>query len=480
VANVVYHLEAAQLIRGPGSYANYLGERERIKRTIEKARKEAEKEKERLLGSAEGMRWMASTSQKKARQREGLIARAERIQAPDPLPPERRWSLEIAAEGTPKVVLEAKRLVKAYSTRPVIRNATLRIFRGDRIALIGPNGSGKTTLLRLLLGREWPDAGERELGLGVSVGFLDQHHHGLEPNQPLYEQFVARFGEARAAVLLGRMRFKPPHWSDTPQGFSGGERARAGLALLSGLRTGLLVLDEPTNHLEVELLEALERALSDYPGTLLLVSHDRTLVQKVATRYWGLENAILVEYPNYIQAEAAMLGKPAVRLNPFGDAAVEEEKPAEERDLEAERLLLLDRLNTPGSTEREYGRIRSDLLSVEDLLYRRYADEFYRPFAYRYRIKHQGLEIYADEEAGFWRLWTGQPTSIRLAGKGSAVSLTAEQHGKSFALEGRPTKQVLRGVLRILFELADAQVVRLGKSVYGRSQFLKVEVGGGR
>ncbi|MBL1905017.1 ABC transporter ATP-binding protein, partial [Klebsiella pneumoniae] len=89
--------------------------------------------------------------------------------------------------------------------------------------------------------------------------------------------------------------------------------------------------------------EALERALSDYPGTLLFVSHDRTLVRRVATRFWGLEGGVLIEYPNYAEAEAAMLGKPAIRLNPYGELPPEPQAPAEERDLETERMALLER-----------------------------------------------------------------------------------------------------------------------------------------
>ncbi|MCV4770605.1 ATP-binding cassette domain-containing protein, partial [Escherichia coli] len=88
-----------------------------------------------------------------------------------------------------------------------LHGVNLRVFRGDRIALLGPNGAGKTTLLRLLLGREWPDAGEREVMPGVRTAYLDQYLHGLEPDKGLFEQFRERFGEARAAVMLGRMRF---------------------------------------------------------------------------------------------------------------------------------------------------------------------------------------------------------------------------------------------------------------------------------
>ncbi|WP_318778291.1 ABC-F family ATP-binding cassette domain-containing protein [Meiothermus sp.] len=472
VATTVYHLEAGHLFRVAGGYATYIQERERIRRTLEKARHEAEKERERLLKAIPDRR--RPGSDRRASEKAALQTRAERIQMPDPLPPERRWSLEIAAEGTPRLVLEAKGLKKSYpgtgaaeqgggdvGQRRVIREATLRIFRGDRIALVGPNGAGKTTLLRLLLSRERPDEGERTLGYGVSTGYLDQLYHGLEPDQPLFAQFASRFGEARAAALLGRMGFRPPHWHDTPRSFSGGERARAGLALLGALRAGLLVMDEPTNHLELELLEALEKALTDYPGTLLFVSHDRALIQKVATRFWGLENGVLVEYPSYVEAEAAMLGKPALRLNPYGETPLEAEPPPEERDLEQERLALLAQLDEPGLTERSRARLRADLLSLEAALYRQYAQQFFQPHPYRYRVQQEGLEVFADQELSCWHFWSREE-----AGWG-------ELSNGVLSLEGKVGPRLLRAILRVAFELLGATVVRHGPQSFGRKSYLK-------
>ena len=460
VASTIYHLEAGQLLRLPGGYRAYLQERERIRRTLEKARYEAEKERERLLQVLPDKRRPGVDRRKS--EKAVLQTRAERIQVPEPLPPERRWSLEMAAEGTPRLVLEARGLTKSYPSRGVvIRQATLRIFRGDRIALVGANGAGKTTLLRLLLSREFPDAGERTLGYGVSTAYLDQLYHGLEPDLPLFEQFAARFGEARAAALLGRMGFRPPHWHDIPRSFSGGERARAGLALLGALRIGLLVMDEPTNHIELELLEALERALADYPGTLVFVSHDRELVQKVATRFWGLEDGVLVEYPTYTEAEAAMLGKPAVRLNPYGEMALEEEPPIEEQDLEQARMALMERLYEPGLTERTRARLRADLLALEEILFQQYARDYFRPYPYRHRARQEGLEVFAEEELGLWQFWSREEVCWGQLSQGVLL------------LEDLPSPRLLRAVLRIAFELEDVQVVRVGRRSFSRSGYLK-------
>jgi len=472
-ATTVYHLEAGRLFRVVGGYSTYLQERARIRRTLEKAHQEAEKERKRLLQAIPDRR--RPGSDRRDNEKALLQIRAERIRVPNPLPPERRWSLEIAAEGTPRLVLEAKELAKLYPSgsageqgssgegrvRKVIREATLRIFRGDRIALVGANGAGKTTLLRLLLSRELPDAGERNLGYGVSTAYLDQLYHGLEPDQPLFAQFANRFGEARAAALLGRMGFRPPHWNDAPGSFSGGERARAGLALLGALRAGLLVMDEPTNHIELELLEALERALADYPGTLLFVSHDRVLLKRVATRFWGLEDGVLVEYPSYTEAEAAMLGRPATRLSPSGQEVFDEEPPAEERDLEAERMALLERLSETELTDRGRLRLRADLLAHEDALWATYAQDFFRPYAYGYRVCQEGLEVFADFELSYWRFWSRDE---ELCGELSAGVLS---------LEGEASPRLVRAILRIAFELEEVAVVRHGPQGFGRKAYLK-------
>ncbi len=456
VATTVYHLEAGQLFRVAGGYATYLQERERIRRTLEKAHQEALKEQERLLRIIPDRR--RPGTDRRASERAALRARALRLEVPDPLPPQRRWHLELPALGTPRLVLEAKALAKAYPGRRVLRQATLRIFRSDRIALIGPNGAGKSTLLRLLLGLEPPDAGERTLGQGVSLAYLDQHHHGLEPQTPLWAQFVARFGQARAAAVLGRMGFRPPQWHRPPAQMSGGERARAGLALLGGLQAGLLVLDEPTNHLELELLQALERALADYPGTLLFVSHDRALLQKVATRFWGLEEGVLVEYPSYAEAEAALLGRPALRLDPFGQEALPTEPPPQTRDLEAERLALLGALEEPSLSPRARQRLRADLLAVEEALWVAYAQAYYRPQPYRYRAVAAGLEVFADEELGCWRFWS------------RAGGVEGEFREGTLYLEADPGP-LLQVVLQIAFERMEARQVCWSQGRISREEY---------
>jgi len=195
-----------------------------------------------------------------------------------------------AGERTGQMVFETEGLAKSFGNRPVIRDLTLRVVRGDRIGLIGPNGSGKTTLLRLLLGELAPDAGEVRHGANLQVAYYDQLREQLDPDRSV----VDTIGDGRDTVTIngreqhvhGYLRdfLFPPERAQSPvRALSGGERNRLLLARLFTRPANVLVLDEPTNDLDIETLELLESRLAEWPGTLLLVSHDRAFIDNVVT-----------------------------------------------------------------------------------------------------------------------------------------------------------------------------------------------------
>jgi ATPase subunit of ABC transporter with duplicated ATPase domains len=160
----------------------------------------------------------------------------------------------------------------------------LQIDWADRVAITGPNGSGKSTLLAALLGRLTPDEGSVALGPGVVVGEIDQARSAFSAGATLLRAFgeqVPDQPEADVRTLLAKYGLKSHHVLRAPGSLSPGERTRAGLALLQARGVNLLVLDEPTNHLDLPAIEQLEQALDSYPGTLLLVSHDRRLLETV-------------------------------------------------------------------------------------------------------------------------------------------------------------------------------------------------------
>jgi ATP-binding cassette subfamily F protein uup len=198
-----------------------------------------------------------------------------------------------AGEGdlSGKTVIEAKNLAKAYGDRAVVRDFSIRVQRGDRIGLVGANGAGKTTLLNLLTGALPPDAGTLKLGTNLQMVTLDQKRESLDPSTTLAGALTDGRGDTvivngEARHVVGYMRdflFSPDQARSPITALSGGERGRLMLARALARPSNLLVLDEPTNDLDLETLDLLEELLDDYPGTILLVSHDRDFLDRVAS-----------------------------------------------------------------------------------------------------------------------------------------------------------------------------------------------------
>jgi ATP-binding cassette subfamily F protein 3 len=169
----------------------------------------------------------------------------------------------------------------------------LLLVRGQRVALLGANGSGKTTLLRTMFGQVAPLAGTIEIGPSVNVAYFAQAHDMLDLDNRLMAEFLRHnpgMKDETARHLLSKYQFKGDDLDKIVRGLSGGERARLALAILAQHKPNLLVLDEPTNHLDIYALEVLEEVLSGYDGSMLLVSHDRHLVGKLASDVWHIEN----------------------------------------------------------------------------------------------------------------------------------------------------------------------------------------------
>ena len=200
------------------------------------------------------------------------------------------------ADATGKMVFEAEDLRKGYGDRPVVADFSTRILRGDRVGLIGPNGAGKTTLLRLLVGELAPDAGEVRRGTNVQVAYFDQQREQLDPERTVVETLadgndtVEVNGQRRHVHgYLQDFLFSPERARSPVKALSGGERNRLLLARLFTRPANVLVLDEPTNDLDLETLELLEAQLVAWPGTLLLVSHDRRFMDNVVTSTLAFE-----------------------------------------------------------------------------------------------------------------------------------------------------------------------------------------------
>jgi ATP-binding cassette subfamily F protein uup len=190
-----------------------------------------------------------------------------------------------------RLVAVAQGISKSYGGRPVVRDFSARITRGDRVGIVGPNGAGKTTLLKLLTGALMPDNGEVRLGTNLAQVTLDQRRETLDPEQSLTEALTGDSGDTvtvhgQSRHVIGYMKdflFRPEQARTAVGVLSGGERARLTLARAFAPPSNFLVLDEPTNDLDLETLDLLQERLAEYPGTVLLVSHDRDFLDRVVT-----------------------------------------------------------------------------------------------------------------------------------------------------------------------------------------------------
>ncbi len=203
------------------------------------------------------------------------------------------------ADASGKRVVEAIGISKHFGDRAIVDNLTIRILRGDRLGLVGPNGAGKTTLVQMLTGTLAPDSGTVVLGSNLAMATLDQKREALDPATPLAEaltrgrgDFVTINGENRHVVGYMKDFLFSPEQKGTPVGvLSGGERGRLLLARALASPANVLVLDEPTNDLDLETLDLLQEMLTDFPGTVILVSHDRDFLDRVCTSVLVSEGA---------------------------------------------------------------------------------------------------------------------------------------------------------------------------------------------
>ncbi|HKE85401.1 MAG TPA: ATP-binding cassette domain-containing protein [Vicinamibacterales bacterium] len=287
LATRIVELDRGRLTSWPGDYATFLRRKEES--LAVDAAHEARFDK-RL---AEEEAWLRQGIKARRTRNEGrvraLLAMREERAARRPLIGSVRLQTELG-ERSGQLVFEAERLSKSFGGAPIVTGFSARVMRGDRIGLIGSNGSGKTTLLKLLLGEIEPDAGEVRRGSNVQIAYYDQQREQLDPDRTVWETVADGHDEVtvngRTQHVHGYLRdfLFPSERAHSPvKALSGGERNRLLLARLFARPFNVLVMDEPTNDLDIETLELLEERLATWPGTLLLVSHDRAFLDHVVT-----------------------------------------------------------------------------------------------------------------------------------------------------------------------------------------------------
>jgi ATP-binding cassette subfamily F protein uup len=295
LATRIIELDRGVLTSWPGSYSNYLQKKadalETEARDLGRLDKKLEKEEAWLRQGVKARR-----TRNEGRVKDLMKLREQRAAVRE-LGGNVRLSID-TGESTGKLVFEAKGVSKALGGVPIIRDYSQRILRGDRVGLVGPNGSGKTTLLRLLVGEMAPDAGEVRQGTRLEVAYFDQQRAQLDPEQSVVDSVndgndtVMINGQPRHIIgYLADFLFPRERAMSPVKTLSGGERNRLLLARLFAKPANVLVLDEPTNDLDIETLELLEELISDFDGTVLLVSHDRVFLDNIVTSTLAFEGA---------------------------------------------------------------------------------------------------------------------------------------------------------------------------------------------
>jgi ATP-binding cassette, subfamily F, member 3 len=299
VTTAVLELENGRSTYFPGAW--HVWRREQAARDLHQA-KTAQRQTEqlaRLERFVERFRYKAS----KARQAQSKLKQIRRLEAVRVQAPDHRRRimgfefLKPTRSGRDVAVVEE--LVLRAGEKELMENVSFALERGEHVALVGPNGSGKTTLLETLLGLREPAAGRLRLGHGVQAAYFSQHEAELDERGSVLDAAMGGTGLKRpeAQSLLGRFLFSGWDEHEKPVvALSGGERRRLALAIVVASGANFLVLDEPTNHLDLESRESLEAALEAFPGTVLLVSHDRALLDAVASRLLAVEDGRIASY----------------------------------------------------------------------------------------------------------------------------------------------------------------------------------------
>ena len=252
-------------------------------------------------------KWAVEGISARRKRNQGRVRALQALRAEKAAQIKRQGSAAMALEAGPKSgrkVIEAKGLAKGFGDQQIVRNFDLLVQRGDRVAFVGPNGVGKTTLLKMLLGQVQPDEGSVSLGTNLEIAVFDQTRAQLDPEMSLWDSLTGDpdmrvSGKADQVMVGGQPKhvvgylkeflFDEQQARAAVKSLSGGEKARLLLAKLMAKSSNLLVLDEPTNDLDVETLDLLQELLDDYDGTVLLVSHDRDFLDRVATTTIAME-----------------------------------------------------------------------------------------------------------------------------------------------------------------------------------------------
>lgn len=299
VVSKVIELEHGNIMMFKGNYSEFAAKKKIIREAQIKEYLNQQQEIKHQEAVIEKLRsFNREKSIKRAESREKLLDKMERIEKPLEAQGELHFSLEPSCVSG-NDVLSVENLCKAFGSNTLFQNISFEIKRGEHVAVIGDNGTGKTTLLKILNEVISADSGVFKLGTKVKIGYYDQEHHVLHMNKTIFDEISDDYPTLTNTQIrntLAAFLFTGDDVYKLIQDLSGGERGRVSLAKLMLSEANFLILDEPTNHLDIASKEILEKALNEYTGTVLYVSHDRYFINQTATRILDLVNKSLVNY----------------------------------------------------------------------------------------------------------------------------------------------------------------------------------------
>ncbi|MBM7624604.1 ATP-binding cassette domain-containing protein [Sporohalobacter salinus] len=357
VVDRIWELEKGRLEKYSGDYSFYLEEKEHRlltwQREYEKQQKKIKKMKAYIRKNKAGV------DSKQARGRQKKLNRMEKIPAPPTLDtPKIDFKLDTVSGND---VLTVDGLSKSYDQELILEDINFKLYRGEKVALVGPNGCGKSTLFQLLSGQEEVDTGEIKLGTRVNIGYYDQEHSNLTLDYNLIEELqkVKDIAKSYARDVLARFLFKGDDVFKKISTLSGGEKARLSLAKLAIQDYNLLLLDEPTNHLDIKSKEILEEALQNYSGTILVISHDRYFLDKLVDKVFAIDGNELVEYRgNYTD----------YRNEYEKELAAEKKAKRKEREAETVEKGKIRNESKKRKSEIDLNELEAEIIELEDRL----------------------------------------------------------------------------------------------------------------
>ena len=357
-----FELENKKMTVYKGNYTAYLPQKAERRLSEQRVYDNTMKEINRLEGIIEQQRrWNREKNIKTAESKQKVIDRlSENLKKPENLPAAMSFGLDVKNQSGEDVLM-VDNISLGFGKEPLFENVSMEVHRGEKIFILGPNGCGKTSLLRTLLGQYHAQSGRIKYGVGVKTGYYDQIQTGMDSEKTIFEEMADSFPAMTNTEIrstLARFLFRNDDVFKPLSALSGGERAKVLLTKLMLGRFNFLLLDEPTNHLDIVSCEALQDALKDYEGTLLIVSHDRYLINSLSDKiYYLTPKGIEIFEGNY----DAFLAK----FEPFK----EPEKLAEEHiEKQTEYKNKKERDAVRRKTKARIARLETEISEKEDLI----------------------------------------------------------------------------------------------------------------